>query len=145
MRTVFTYTFIVITMLLQLSCNEKQQPSHPKIDKLKTSISQAQDSTSSLSEKKKKIELSPGQQLMSKSDCGVCHLENTKLVGPSYLDISDKYDNSKSNIDKLIKSVSNGQTGTWGNVAMPGHPSLSKKDVQQMIEYILSVGKQEKS
>ncbi|MEO6287630.1 MAG: PQQ-dependent sugar dehydrogenase [Dyadobacter sp.] len=78
------------------------------------------------------------QVLMGKSDCKVCHQPNTKSVGPSFADISNKYKGQSGALDKLVKKVREGGSGVWGEVAMAAHPSLPVADVDVIVKYILN-------
>lgn len=83
---------------------------------------------------------STGQILISMNDCKSCHLMDKKSVGPSYLQIAQKYKGNKQAVDKLASKVIHGGSGVWGSIAMSAHPQISKKDAQYIVEYILSVG-----
>ena len=78
------------------------------------------------------------QVLMSKSDCKVCHQPNTKSVGPSFADVSNKYKGENGALDKLVKKVLNGGSGVWGEVAMAAHPALPVADAEVIVKYILN-------
>lgn len=78
------------------------------------------------------------QVLMNKSDCKVCHQPNTKSVGPSFADVSNKYKGQPGALDKLVKKVLEGGSGVWGEVAMAAHPALPVADAEVMVRYILN-------
>lgn len=78
------------------------------------------------------------QVLMSKSDCKVCHQPNTKSVGPSFADVSNKYKGQPDALEKLVKKVREGGSGVWGEVAMAAHPALPVADVEVIVKYILN-------
>src|SRR5690606_22532418 len=40
----------------------------------------------------------------------------------------------------LVKKVKEGGSGSWGQMPMPPHPTLSAADMEQMIAYVLSFG-----
>jgi cytochrome c len=80
-----------------------------------------------------------GRILISKSDCIACHKEKQKLIGPSYHDIAAKYAPTKHNIEYLTLKIVNGGSGVWGQIPMAAHPALSKVDVEEMVNYILSI------
>ena len=76
---------------------------------------------------------------MSKSTCLTCHAATTKLIGPSFNMIANRYkdvENAKAN---LIGKVIEGGTGTWGEVQMPTNPDLNKKEAGLLIDWILSL------
>ncbi|WP_229215964.1 carbohydrate-binding protein [Dyadobacter frigoris] len=75
---------------------------------------------------------------MSKSDCKVCHQPNTKSVGPSFADVSNKYKGQSGALEKLVKKVREGGSGVWGEVAMAAHPALPVADAEVIVKYILN-------
>lgn len=78
-----------------------------------------------------------GSELTQSLDCKSCHKEKDKSIGPSYLDVSRRY--TVDDKDYLINKIVSGGSGAWGQVAMPGHPNLSKKELDQIVEWILSL------
>ena len=82
-----------------------------------------------------------GKQLIDKSDCLGCHNETTKIVGPSYVEVAEKYPMSELNVDELADKIIRGGSGVWGEVPMTPHPNLSKEDAKEMVNYILSLKK----
>ncbi len=78
---------------------------------------------------------------MAKSDCNTCHATSTKLIGPAFMAIAKKYQKTPAVISKLSGKVINGGAGVWGAIPMTPHPQLSKKDVSEMVRYILSLKK----
>jgi cytochrome c len=76
--------------------------------------------------------------LINKSDCKVCHQPNTKSVGPSFADISNKYKEKAGVTEMLVKKVLEGGSGVWGEVAMAAHPALPVADAEVMVKYILN-------
>jgi cytochrome c len=82
-----------------------------------------------------------GNALIQKSDCRVCHAQNAKLVGPSFVQIATRYKNKSGAIPMLAGRIIQGGAGNWGQVPMTPHPQLSKKDAATMVQYILSLNK----
>ena len=80
----------------------------------------------------------PGKTLMEGSDCYACHALDKASVGPTFLEITAKYDGQDVK-NKLIGTVIDGGGGIWGDRQMPAHPQLNRNDVGQMIDYILSL------
>ena len=70
-----------------------------------------------------------------------CHKVDQKLIGPSFLQVANKYKNQPSAVNKLTGKVINGGAGVWGQTPMAPHPQLSKGDATKMVQYILSVKK----
>ena len=80
-----------------------------------------------------------GAQLIAKSDCGTCHKEQEKLIGPAFADVAKKY--TSSDVDSLANKIIKGGSGHWGTVPMSGHPSISVDDAKSMVNYISSLKK----
>ena len=73
---------------------------------------------------------------MMASNCMNCHAFNSKLIGPSYMDISKKY--SSENVPLLVKRVKEGSKGVWSDIVMPTHPELSDEEINKMVKWILN-------
>ena len=80
-----------------------------------------------------------GAQLMGHSDCLSCHGWKKKTLGPSFLEIAQKYKSDKSAISKLSEKVIKGGSGSWGQIPMIAHPDLSENDAKEMVKAILKM------
>lgn len=80
-----------------------------------------------------------GEQLISGSDCLTCHKVDAKIVGPSYVDVANKYEATEANIEMLAGKIINGGSGSWGEIPMAPHAALSTDDAKEMVKYILSL------
>ena len=78
-----------------------------------------------------------GLQLINGSDCKACHGTDTKVAGPSYVEIANKY--SRKNKNQLVKSIIKGSSGIWGETMMSAHPQLDIEEVGKIVDYILSL------
>ena len=81
------------------------------------------------------------QALASKYSCLACHAAATKLVGPAYKDVAAKYKDDKGAVDTLVKSIRNGGSGRWGDLAMPPQPQVPEADAKKLAEWILNGAK----
>ena len=81
--------------------------------------------------------------LIVKSDCRACHNISKPTVGPSYMDIARRYENTEENIISLVNKVIKGGSGAWGEAAMTPHPDLSNSDATSIMRYILNLDKDE--
>lgn len=79
------------------------------------------------------------QSLINQSDCKVCHQIATKSVGPAFTAVAAKYRGDASATERLVSKIRQGGVGVWGEVAMPGHPSMPVADVQTLVHYILNI------
>ncbi len=80
-----------------------------------------------------------GKSMVFSLDCKSCHKEAEKSIGPSFLQVSQKYGKQPGAMSLLAQKVIKGGSGVWGDVAMAAHPTLSEGDVQQMVSWILSL------
>ncbi len=78
-----------------------------------------------------------GLVLIAQSDCLTCHKVDEKLIGPTYREVANKYENTEANVKLLAEKVIKGGTGVWGQVAMTPHPAISQADAEAMIKYVL--------
>lgn len=70
--------------------------------------------------------------------CMACHSVDKKVVGPSYKEIAAKYRTDKNAEATLIKKVRGGGVGVWGQVPMPPNTTVSDKEAQILVKWILS-------
>src|SRR5690606_24241178 len=64
------------------------------------------------------------QSLIRGSDCRTCHTVDVKAVGPSFMQIAERYNGKAGSRDDLARRIVNGSTGIWGtDNNMPAHPS----------------------
>lgn len=80
-----------------------------------------------------------GEMLVGSLDCKSCHKLNEKSIGPSYEDISEKYQDLRKAERYIAEKIIHGGSGVWGDVAMAAHPDLSANEAQSMAIYILSL------
>lgn len=86
-----------------------------------------------------------GRYWLEKSGCNTCHEEEIKTIGPGYQAIATKYQGQKDQQAYLVQKVKSGGSGVWGEVAMPPHPQLSETNIGEMLQYILSLRKEERA
>lgn len=80
-----------------------------------------------------------GKALTQSMDCKACHKETEKSVGPTYLEISQKYKNKSGAAAYLQGKIEAGGSGVWGEVMMPAHPDMSKNESRQIVAYIMAL------
>lgn len=80
-----------------------------------------------------------GLELIGASDCMTCHALDRKVIGPAYVDVAKKYENTDAVIDTLVSKIKKGGMGNWGNIPMTPHPDLSDADAREMVKYIMSL------
>ena len=84
-------------------------------------------------------ETQAGQALMLKSDCQACHQMDKKSVGPSFKQVSAKYQKDPNELSYLSTKIINGGSGVWGPVAMSAHPTISESDSKKIAQWVLSL------
>ncbi len=80
-----------------------------------------------------------GYALTQVMDCKSCHKEDGVSIGPSFKRVAEKYATDKKAGGYLSQKIRTGGGGVWGDVAMSAHPDLAQKDLDQIVEYILSL------
>ncbi|PRY87488.1 c-type cytochrome [Mongoliibacter ruber] len=82
-----------------------------------------------------------GSAKAKEAGCTACHMVERKIVGPSYADVAEKYENTAENVELLTSRVIKGNVGVWGEVPMPAHPHLDNDDVEAVVKYVLLLKK----
>ena len=81
-----------------------------------------------------------GRNIMQSLDCKSCHKEEEKSIGPSFVQVSQKYAKDSKAIGYLSEKIIKGGSGVWGDVAMAAHPTLSEGEAKQIVSWVLSLG-----
>lgn len=76
------------------------------------------------------------ESILSGSDCAACHKTDEKSIGPSYVEVSERYKNSPGAEAYLMDKIINGGSGAWGDVAMSAHPDMNPSDVRKIVQWI---------
>ena len=84
-----------------------------------------------------------GKNLVESGTCLSCHELDYGSIGPSFVEIAEKYQNQSEARAHLVTTIVEGSVGVWGDIAMPSHPQLAQGEVKQMVDYILSVIQEE--
>ena len=86
-----------------------------------------------------------GRALIEGSDCKACHAIDKRVLGPSYLEVADRYKGDAGAVDMLAKKVITGGSGNWGDREMSAHPQLSNQQAQEMVRYVLSLANEQQA
>lgn len=129
-----------LAFMVSCSSGGEQQPTDPDMDATvaqddsvyKEESGDASEETASADNS-----LEAGLALIEGSDCRTCHQNDTKVIGPSYKEIAEKY--SEEDIDVLVSHIIDGSVGIWGEIPMTPHLDLSEEDARLMVKYILSL------
>jgi len=76
-------------------------------------------------------------------DCKSCHKEAETSIGPSFVQVSQKYAKDPNAASYLAQKIVKGGGGVWGEVAMAAHPTLPEGDVSQIVQWVLSLSNKE--
>ncbi len=79
----------------------------------------------------------PGLMALRTSNCFNCHSFDSKLIGPSFEEINQRYKPTVENMALLQKRIRQGSIGIWGKVSMPTHPELSNIQIENMVKWIM--------
>jgi len=131
-NTQMTYT---ISVSDKEDGESKYEEINPKEVLLK--VKYAGDGSKITAELNKNDDNPPGLAAIRMSNCFNCHNFDSKLIGPSFSEISKRYPATPSNIGLVVKRTKEGSKGVWGKVGMPAHPELTKEEIQSMVEWIL--------
>ena len=72
-------------------------------------------------------------------DCGTCHGERERIVGPAWGEIAHRYQgaNREAVASRLAARIIEGSSGEWGEVVMSPHPDLSAREAAELVAAIL--------
>lgn len=79
-----------------------------------------------------------GYQHIGNSDCFGCHRYDSRLVGPAFKDVAERYREDPAAPQKLVKKIREGGAGNWGPIPMAPHPTLTDEQLRQIVQWILS-------
>ena len=76
--------------------------------------------------------------LARESNCLACHATASRMVGPSFREVAERYRGDAKAEATLSGRVRVGVQGNWGAIPMPPHPNLSDEDARSLVRWILS-------
>lgn len=84
-----------------------------------------------------------GKTAIADSDCKTCHTISEKSIGPTYIEVAQRY--KGKNAEKMLAhKIIRGGNGNWGKNIMAAHPQHSEEEAAEMVRYILSLADAEK-
>ena len=83
--------------------------------------------------------LEVGKQAIDGSDCMRCHGVDRNFVGPSFVDVAERYRSRADAQAYLAGKIRNGSVGEWGRVIMPRHPQVTQEQAQAMAAWIVAL------
>ncbi|WP_347331052.1 ThuA domain-containing protein [Marinimicrobium locisalis] len=85
------------------------------------------------------LEVAEGKAAAKETSCVACHQEREASVGPSFLEIKQKYGDLDDPKSYVAQAIADGSTGKWGEHAMPAHDFLEQETRENLAAYILSI------
>lgn len=86
-------------------------------------------------------EMKEFKTLAHANNCLACHSINRAIIGPAYLDVANKYRGADHDAtqQELLRRISHGTSGRWGQNAMPANDAKEQKQEQldKILHYIL--------
>lgn len=82
------------------------------------------------------------EAIIGNNDCASCHKENEESIGPSYVEVAQKYKNNPNADVYLMDKIKNGGSGVWGEVAMAAHPDINDSDLRKIVSWIRSLAEE---
>jgi cytochrome c len=127
-------------VLFLVACGSGQgRDKSSSTDTTASNVVKPQDSTNAAGNAGTEHTGHPGYAIMQANDCKTCHTPDKPSTGPSFAMIAARYDSTKTGtVEHLAKKVLSGGSGSFGTVPMTPHASLTEKDAEQMVRYILS-------
>ncbi len=84
-------------------------------------------------------EVDAGWDRLHQSGCSSCHATDARTVGPSLLNIAERYDAADDTIERLATKVRHGGSGVWGTAVMPAHDFLDQAEAEDLVVFILAL------
>lgn len=83
------------------------------------------------------------QELITRNACVVCHSVNTRIVGPSFAEISARYTGRyavRAEAEAmLVGKIKSGGSGVWGSVPMPPQSNVKDEDMKAIVKWIFTL------
>jgi len=86
-----------------------------------------------------KTNIDPGMSLAKQSDCFNCHQVEQRLVGPSYIEVAERYRGVAGALEASVQRVRNGSSGVWGPIPMLAHQQHTSDEIAQMVAWVFSL------
>lgn len=101
------------------------------------------DETMSAQGHRQKSDMISGATLVEEYNCFACHKVNQESIGPTYLQVAERYVESTENVEMLANKIIKGGNGNWGEQNMSAHPQISLSEATTIVNYILALNNQD--
>ena len=107
---------LILTALLLLSCScSKKEEELPQVHTVDVEVPQ-----------------------IVKEKCIMCHDVVKRKVGPSFIQVRDKYKKDPDAIKKIARSIKEGSEGKWGRIPMMPN-DVTEKEALYIADWIMSI------
>jgi len=79
-------------------------------------------------------------EIIAKSNCLACHQQGNQMGTPTWNEVAERYKGNMNAEVFLINKISDGGSGSWGNMDMPPYYELSKTELKTIVQGILIYG-----
>ena len=76
--------------------------------------------------------------LARESNCLACHATASRMVGPSFKEVAERYRGDGKAEATLSQRIKQGAQGVWGGIPMPPHPNMADDDIRSLVRWILA-------
>lgn len=77
------------------------------------------------------------QAMLAQNACLACHGIDTKVMGPSFMSIRQKYKGDAGAAARLAGKIKAGSVGAWGPIPMPAQGHVKDEDLKVLVGWIL--------
>lgn len=89
--------------------------------------------------------------LARKSNCAACHVISGKKLGPSWVEVANKYKGVSTYKfagkeypleEGMFQKIAKGGAGVWGTMPMPANsPALKDEEIRLLVKFVLGLNK----
>src|SRR5690625_1008709 len=87
----------------------------------------------------------PRLTMIREKSCFSCHSDKSRMLGPSFFEIFERYGAGTSAIETVNSSIKNGASQKWSNQEMPAYSELAEDDLLAISSFILNQGSDSRS
>jgi cytochrome c551/c552 len=76
---------------------------------------------------------------MKMEDCFNCHAVERRIVGPSFLEVAERYRGDEMAFEAAIERVRVGSSGVWGDAPMRPHEASKPEELGAMVRWVFDL------
>lgn len=77
-------------------------------------------------------------EILQKNACLACHQVDTKVIGPAYKEVAEKYKGDAANAELLAKHIKEGSQNVWGAIPMPPNTNITDEDLSIVVDWLMA-------